>query len=292
MMDLTQVQKEILTALISIQRQKGRAIKAEEIASMIDRNPGTIRNQMQSLKALHLVDGVPGPKGGYRTTAAAYEALSLDSPDVVVDVPVVRNGSVVEGATVNEITFYTVMRPDQCNGLIHIIGNLKEFNADDIIEVGPTPVNKTYIKGLIAGRDDTSNRVIVDIKEMISPPKVPIRDMGQPVEITLSPETSVQEASRTLVDADLDAAFVGYDGEVKGLINLKAISKAAAEGKMELPVKAFMIEDGPTIESDRPAYEAINAFNKSGHPEILITESGLPWGVLTPRDVIRYLSCF
>ena len=291
-MDLTQVQKEILTALINIQRQKDRAIKGEEIASMIDRNPGTIRNQMQSLKALHLVEGVPGPKGGYRTTAAAYEALNLDAPDVVVDVPVVRNGSIVEGATVNEITFYTVMRPDQCNGLIQIIGNVKEFNADDIIEVGPTPVNKTYIKGLIAGRDDTSNRVIVDIKEMISPPKVPVRDMSRLVDTTISPETSMEDASRTLVDADLDAAFVGYDGEVKGLINLKSISKAVAEGKMDLPVKAFMIEGVPSIESDQPAYEAINAFNKSGHSEIMVTESGRPWGLLTAKDMIRYLSCF
>jgi predicted transcriptional regulator len=65
-MDLTQVQRDILTALINIHRGEGRAVKGEEIAELIDRNPGTIRNQMQSLRALNLVEGVPGPKGGYK----------------------------------------------------------------------------------------------------------------------------------------------------------------------------------------------------------------------------------
>ncbi len=83
-MELTQIQREILTALINLQRRTGRAIKGEEIASTIDRNPGTIRNQMQSLKAIHLVEGVPGPKGGYRAIAAAYDAINLDADDQVV----------------------------------------------------------------------------------------------------------------------------------------------------------------------------------------------------------------
>ena len=78
-MDLTTVQRDILTALINIHRVEGRAVKGEEIAELIDRNPGTIRNQMQSLKALNLVEGVPGPKGGYKATGAAYEALNIET---------------------------------------------------------------------------------------------------------------------------------------------------------------------------------------------------------------------
>ena len=42
-MDLTPVQRDILTALINIYRVEGRAVKGEEIAELIDRNPGTIR---------------------------------------------------------------------------------------------------------------------------------------------------------------------------------------------------------------------------------------------------------
>ncbi len=34
-------------------------------------------------------------------------AINLDADNEVVDIPVMRNGSPVEGATANEITFYT-----------------------------------------------------------------------------------------------------------------------------------------------------------------------------------------
>ncbi|MCD4703641.1 MAG: Rrf2 family transcriptional regulator, partial [Methanosarcinaceae archaeon] len=80
-MELTPIQREIIIALINLQRQKDSAVKGEEIAKLIDRNPGTVRNQMQSIKMLGLVEGVPGPKGGYRATGMAYEALGVTAMD-------------------------------------------------------------------------------------------------------------------------------------------------------------------------------------------------------------------
>src|SRR5512137_2658372 len=98
-MDLTPVQRDILTALINIHRDEGRAVKGEEIAELIDRNPGTIRNQMQSLKALNLVEGVPDPKVGYRSTGSAFDALNIEATGDVVTVPVIRNCFIVKGTT-------------------------------------------------------------------------------------------------------------------------------------------------------------------------------------------------
>jgi len=51
-MELAPIQKDILIALINLQREKDRAVKGEEIADLINRNPGTVRNQMQSLKVM------------------------------------------------------------------------------------------------------------------------------------------------------------------------------------------------------------------------------------------------
>ena len=74
-MDLTPVQRDVLTAL----RQEGQAIKGEEITELVGRHHGTIRNLMQSMRASNLVEGVTGPMGGYKATAAAYNALSMDN---------------------------------------------------------------------------------------------------------------------------------------------------------------------------------------------------------------------
>ena len=77
-MDLSLIQRDILITLITLYHQHSHSIKGEEIADRIQRNPGTVRNQMQALKAIGLVDGVPGPKGGYIPTALAYNELNLN----------------------------------------------------------------------------------------------------------------------------------------------------------------------------------------------------------------------
>ncbi len=64
-MELSPIQKDILITLITLYHESSSAIKGEGIAGVLKRNPGTVRNQMQALRALGgLVDGgVPGPKG-------------------------------------------------------------------------------------------------------------------------------------------------------------------------------------------------------------------------------------
>ena len=74
-MDLSLIQKDILITLITLYQEHSHSIKGEEIADAIQRNPGTVRNQMQALKTIGLVDGVP-VEGGYIPTALAYKELS------------------------------------------------------------------------------------------------------------------------------------------------------------------------------------------------------------------------
>jgi len=109
--DLSSSQKQILTALVDLYKQKDDVVKGKEIAERIDRNPGTIRNQMQSLKALQLVEGIPGPKGGYKPTAEAYESLDIEQMDEPATVPLYRNGERVEDANVSQIGFTSVHHP-------------------------------------------------------------------------------------------------------------------------------------------------------------------------------------
>ena len=48
--ELTESQRTILQELVDLARESEGAVKGEAIAEQIDRNAGTIRNQMQSLK--------------------------------------------------------------------------------------------------------------------------------------------------------------------------------------------------------------------------------------------------
>ncbi len=171
--ELTPSQQQILTALVNLHRQTEDAVKGEDIAEEVDRNPGTIRNQMQSLKALQLVEGVPGPKGGYKPTAMAYEALDIQEMDEPATVPLSHEGEAVEQANVEEIDLSSVHHPELCRAEIHLQGSVRDFHEGDSVTVGPTPLSKLKIEGTVDGKDDTSNILILRIDSMVAPAEEP-----------------------------------------------------------------------------------------------------------------------
>jgi len=167
--ELTASQRRILRALVDLSAEQDDPVKGEEIAAAIDRNPGTIRNQMQSLKALQLVEGVPGPKGGYEPKAAAFEALDVDEIDRPADVPLYRDGEQVEGVTVEEIDLTSVHHPELCRAELHVRGGTTAFAEGDAVRTGPTPLAKLVVEGIVDGTDDTNGIVILEIESMRAP---------------------------------------------------------------------------------------------------------------------------
>lgn len=166
---LTSSQKSILSALINLHSQNESAVKGRLIAEEVDRNPGTIRNQMQSLKALQLVEGVPGPKGGYKPTSNAYEALDIQRMDDPAQVPIQHKGEQVADANVDGIDLSSVHHPELCRAEIHLQGSIGDFYEGDSVTVGPTPLSKLLIEGTIDGKDDTNNVLILRIENMQAP---------------------------------------------------------------------------------------------------------------------------
>jgi len=287
--ELTPIQKDILIALINLQREKDRAVKGEEIAELISRNPGTVRNQMQSLKVLGLVEGVPGPKGGYKATGEAYEALSITAMDHEASVPIYRNDQLVDGATVAEISFTTVRHPDLCHGMLKVLGNIKGFEQGDLVQAGPTPVNKLVVRGEIVGRDDTQNTLVFSINEMISLPKKPVKNYARTNMISISENASIQETARILVDNGIHGAPV-MDGEIiVGVVTFTDIGDAVASGKMTAKVKEIMTRDLITIDADTSLYDAVKMFDTHNIGFLLVSYDGVPKGVLSKKDVFHEL---
>ncbi len=292
MVELTVIQREILSALINIFREKGRAIKGEEISERIDRNPGTVRNQMQSLKALGLVEGVPGPKGGYKATSFAYQALNLSHMDKEADVPIFRNGERVLNTNVADIDLNTVRHPDMCRASIKILGDIRKFDVGDTIQIGPTPVNKLMVRGDVVGRDDISGIVLLSITEMISLPKKPVKDYINHRLITVQTTATIKEALVTLARNDIHGVPVEESGKVVGIITYTDIGRAISADKGTSKVTEFMTPSVVTIEADKPMYEAVSLMNKNKIGRLLVTEEGKPKGMITRMDVISRLTSY
>ena len=287
--ELTPVQRDTLTTLIKLNRQKSRAIKGKEIGELMNRNPETIRVQMRSLKALDLVESVTGPKGGYMASSIAYDALSMDgsvSGDEV-RVRVVRNGIIVEGASVTEIILSNVMHSTRQSYVsIRITGNIKDFRVGDEVEVGPTPVNKLYIHGKVVVLDNITGRFILDIIEMISIPRLSVKKVARRA-VRIDPNASLKEASAILIINGAQEALV-EDGS-PGLISMADITRAVAEGRTDLEVREIMTPGFLTINSDATIFEAVKMLGKTGAKQLVVVDSGVLWGVITPKDLIKSL---
>jgi predicted transcriptional regulator len=285
-MELTSVQKEILSTLISLYRRKPRSIRGEEIAEILGRNPGTIRNQMQSLKALQLVEGVPGPKGGYKATSAAYRELELDTMAEEAHVVLIKNGVEVSDVLIEEIDFMTVAHPDVCSAAIKVMGNMREFAIGDTLKLGPTSVNHLTIKGTVCGRNDAENKLIVLVSEMISLPKAPVSEYASNVLVTIDVDAPLQEVARTLIDHNIQGAPVKQGEKLVGVVTLKDLGKAVAFGNRG-SAGDIMSRNLLSVEDNRPVYEAIRLLQKHHVGRLLVTNNGSPTGVITRADVLR-----
>ena len=167
--ELTESQKTILQELVDLYRESENAVKGEAIAEQIDRNAGTIRNQMQSLKALQLVEGVPGPKGGYKPTANAYNALDIEEMDEPASIPLSHNGDPIDDQVIQEIDPMNVHHPEKCRAELRIQGSVRDFHEGDSITVGPTPKSRLAITGMIDGVVDSDNKLIIKTETMEAP---------------------------------------------------------------------------------------------------------------------------
>lgn len=292
MVDLTVIQRDILIELVNLFRQKGRAVKGEEISERIDRNPGTVRNQMQSLKMMGLVEGVPGPKGGYKATGKAYEALDITPMDQEADVAVYRNGERVLNSNVAEIDLNTVRHPENCRASVKILGDTRVFNVGDSIQVGPTPVNKLVIRGEVVGRDDIDSIILCSINEMISLPKKPVRDYIAHRLITIPDTSTVKGALVVLARNDIHGAPVEKGGDIVGMVTYTDIGRAIASGKEDDSVTEIMNPRVVTIDQDRPMYEAVSIMNQNRIGRLLVTEGEKPKGMITRMDVISRLTTY
>jgi len=172
--DLTAAQQRILRELVTLYRASDSPVKGEAVAAGVDRNPGTVRNQMQSLKALQLVEGIPGPRGGYKPTTAAYDVLSLQDVGEPAAVPLYHEGDRVEDAMVDEIDLTSVLHPENCRVEVRLRGVAADtFEEGDAVVVGPTPVQRLRIDGVVEGVDDVGSRLVVDVASMGAPAEEP-----------------------------------------------------------------------------------------------------------------------
>lgn len=161
-MELTASMREVLAALVEEYRRTEETVTADTIASAVGLGAGSVRNRMQGLKALNLVEGIPGPNGGYLPTAEAYRALDREDADEAEPVTLAREFERVT-ATVEAIDFVDVHDPEHCRARLTVAESDREFDVGDAIAIGPTPGSGLLLAGVVESVDDG---VLVDVAQL------------------------------------------------------------------------------------------------------------------------------
>ena len=291
---LTSVQKEILQTLINLyQASDGKSIKGEDIAEVMNRNPGTIRNQMQSLRSLSLVKGVPGPRGGYKPTLEAYHALNISISDKEIKVPIYKNDERLNDISVAKIEFTSVPQPGECEAAIKVLGSIKELNLGDTIRIGPTPVNNLGIMGEIVGRDDMDNILLVDTTTIRSIPKMTVGDIASRDVISLSMDCNLKDAAKVFSKNNIDGAPVMKDGKVVGVFTVTDLVHAFAEERDDATVGDLMSTKVIIINEDLKLAKAIEILFKKSISRLIIADNDNNLlGIVTRTDLINSMTNF
>jgi predicted transcriptional regulator len=291
---LTSVQKEILQTLINLyQSSDGKSIKGEDIADVMNRNPGTIRNQMQSLRSLGLVKGVPGPRGGYKPTIEAYHSLNISISDNEAKVPIYKNDERLNNISVAKIEFTSVPQPGECEAAIKVLGSIKDLNLGDTIKLGPTPVNNLGIMGEIVGRDDMDNILLVDTTTIRSIPKQTVGDIASKNVISLKIDCDLREAARLFSENGIDGAPVMKNGKVVGVFTVTDLIQAIAEDNDEATVGDLMSTKVIIINENLKIAKAIEILFKKSISRLIIADNDNNLlGIVTRTDLINSITNF
>lgn len=286
------VHKEILGGLITIYEKKKGSIKGDEIAKLLNKTVGTIRNQMQILRALGYVDGVPGPKGGYIPTIKAYESLRFEQSEYFIEVPIYQNNERVEGMIVEQIIFSNVSDPKTCRCTIRILGDTTKIHEQAILKVGPTPINKIIVVGEVIGRNDADKEILLSTRSITSVPRYKVSDLiANQKLVVFNSNTTFLECEEILIKNKIEAAPVVENNRIIGIVSLKDIVNAMVEKKIVTTVKDVMESDSRTISLSAHLSDVVTVMKKDRVKRVVIVDSSNmePKGIISMTDIINLM---
>jgi len=289
---LSLTQREILLALIELYNKTKSMIKSKEVADMIGKDEGTVRNIILSLKVLGLVESKPGPNGGYMPTLKAYEYVKNPSISPVYDKLSIYKGLMEVDVKVSNIEIIDITNPKGNRVLLKVTGDLRKLKIGETIRIGPTPYTRLVIEGIILHIDETRKEVIIDVSRMVSIPKERVGNLVSKRLVVLYKDQPLKEAAAILHRESIRGAPVVEDSKkVVGIITTADIIRAFYEGRIESKVGEYMRTNVITIMEDDDILDAIRKMITYNVGRLLVMNSSSELvGIITRTDILRRIA--
>ena len=123
----------------------------------------------------------------------------------------------------------------------------------------------------------------------------PVRVLQPPEPITVAPDTPLRVAIQTLIDRKIGCVLVVDGGELLGIFTERDVlmNVAGHEGEFDNDaVREWMTPNPETVAEDDSIAFAIHKMDLGGYRHLPVMESGQPVGIISVRDVVRYLATY
>jgi hypothetical protein len=286
-------QREVLEALVRLYEEKRRLIKSREIAALINRDEGTVRNVMLSLKSWGLLKSKTGPAGGYMPTLKAYEVLRAGA--LSLPLRLMLKGE--EAGLVLGLELIDVLNPEGPKALLRFTLK-REIDVHllrgEEVEVWPSEPLSLFIRGRVVDVDPASMQMSVHVSRLASIPKISIGEVMTPREklYVVTPEARLRDVAAEFARRRIRGAPV-VEGKLRvvGVITQTDLMRAYIEGGLDSRVADYMSTPPITArESDDVAYAiAVMHRRKIGRLPVVDDFERLV-GIVTKTDILRSIS--
>jgi len=279
---LTYTQMRILRALVDTYLKTSGYVRSEEVGRAVKKPPSTVRSHLQFLKTLGLIEGVPGPKGGYKPTSKAYEYLLNRAPSEKA-VKIFVNG-VLRNLSAERIKLSSLSNPSSERAVLslHQEVTLSESDRIDIIYASQLLIHGKITR--VIGRD-----VIIDVEKLLAIPNKEVATLTHPL-VLVDSDTSIKDAASILSNQKAYCAIVFDEGKPIGILTLKHIVKAVAEGRLKCSVNEITDPNLTTVDSNMAIWEVIKLLSRENTEVLITTENGKLTGVVSGKEVMDVLA--
>ena len=278
---LTAVQMKVLQTLVNLYLSGSGFISSEDVAKVLNKRPGTVRSHMQALRTLGLVEGVPGPRGGYRPTSRAYELL-LNREMSQMAVEIFVNG-IKRDLEVERIKLTALSNPNSHRAVISLS---REANINSGDEISVIYAKQLIIQGEVLRVEDGA--LTVNIRKILAIPKKKISQLASPIAV-MDSNLSIRDAAAILSKNGSYCSMVMENGNPVGLLTLDQIAQAVAERRMDCRVKDVIKPRIVVGSGEMSISEALRLMRNENVRYLVILENGKFTGIVSDNHILKFL---
>ncbi len=135
---------------------------------------------------------------------------------------------------------------------------------------------------------DAVEMMIVDLIQGNQQASVQISDLMSFPVISISPDTTMEEAAKVLREKGCTGLPVLEDGRLVGMISRRDFKKIKSPGRLKAPVKAYMSTNVVTIEPGKSPMQAARLMVKYDVGRLPVVENDRVIGIITRSDTMMY----